>query len=59
MTILFVLVPLGLGLLGLAVWAFVWAVNHEQFEDLDGAAHRILFDDDLSTRQDTPRREDE
>jgi cbb3-type cytochrome oxidase maturation protein len=33
-----------LGLLGLG--AFLWALRHGQFDDLDGAAHRILFDDD-------------
>jgi len=46
MSIIVVLIPLGLLLVGLAVWAFIWAVNHEQFEDLDRAAHSILFDDD-------------
>ena len=33
-----------LGLLGLAV--FLWALKSGQFDDMDGAAHRILFDDD-------------
>jgi len=33
-----------LGLLGLV--AFLWALKSGQFDDLDGAAHRILFDDD-------------
>jgi len=33
-----------LGLLGLA--GFLWALKSGQFEDLDGAAERILFDDD-------------
>ena len=46
MSILFVLVPLGLLLLAIAIWAFVWAVDHDQFEELDRAAHSILFDDD-------------
>jgi cbb3-type cytochrome oxidase maturation protein len=46
MSILFVLIPLGLVLLGIAVWGFIWAVNNEQFEDLDQAAHSILFEDD-------------
>ena len=49
MSILFVLIPLGLVLLGIAVWAFIWAVNNEQFEDLDQAAHSILFEDDPIT----------
>lgn len=37
-------VALFLGLLGLV--AFLWALKSGQFEDLDGAAHRILLDDD-------------
>ena len=36
-------VALFLGLLGLA--AFLWALKRGQFEDLDGAAYRILEDD--------------
>ncbi len=46
MSIVFFLIPLGLILVAIAVWAFIWAVNHGQFEDLDKAAHSILFDDD-------------
>jgi len=43
---LVVLIPiaLGMGALGLAV--FFWAMKHGQFDDLDGAAHRILIDDE-------------
>ncbi len=48
MSILFVLIPLGLVLLGIAIWGFIWAVNHDQFEDLDQAAHSILFEDDTT-----------
>lgn len=46
MTILLYLIPaaLLLGLLGLV--AFLWAQRSGQFDDLEGAAHRILFDDD-------------
>jgi cbb3-type cytochrome oxidase maturation protein len=33
-----------LGLLGLG--GFLWALKSGQFDDLDGAANRILFDDD-------------
>jgi cbb3-type cytochrome oxidase maturation protein len=40
------LIPIALllGLLGLA--AFLWALHSGQFEDLDGAGQRILFDDE-------------
>lgn len=34
-----------LGLLGLA--GFIWSVNNKQFDDLDGAAERVLEDDDV------------
>lgn len=46
MTNLLVLIPVALllGLFGLL--AFLWALKSGQFEDLDGSAHRILFDDD-------------
>ena len=51
MNILLWLIPaaLFLGLLGLG--AFLWALKSGQFDDLDGAANRILFDDD----DDAPR----
>ena len=40
------LIPIALllGLLGLA--AFLWALRSGQYDDLDGAAQRILFDDE-------------
>jgi len=46
MTVLVYLIPVALflGLLGLG--AFLWAMKSGQFEDLDGAAARILYDDD-------------
>jgi cbb3-type cytochrome oxidase maturation protein len=45
-SILFALIPLAMLLLGVAVWAFFWAVRSGQFEDLDTPAVRILLDDD-------------
>ena len=45
MTILYVLVPLGLVLCLVAVWAFFWAVNTGQFEELDAASVSPLEDD--------------
>ncbi|MDE2361570.1 MAG: cbb3-type cytochrome oxidase assembly protein CcoS [Hyphomicrobiales bacterium] len=51
MTILLFLVPIALmlGLTGLA--AFVWSLRAGQYEDLDGAASRVLFDDDVDAQQ--------
>jgi cbb3-type cytochrome oxidase maturation protein len=46
MTALAYLIPiaLALGLLGLG--AFMWALRSGQFDDLEGAGQRILFDDE-------------
>ncbi len=46
MSILFLLIPLGMIFLGVAIWAFLWAVRSGQFDDMEGPAHRILMDDD-------------
>jgi cbb3-type cytochrome oxidase maturation protein len=47
MNVLVYLVPMALGL-GLAgLFAFLWSLRSGQYEDLDGAALRILEDDDL------------
>jgi cbb3-type cytochrome oxidase maturation protein len=45
MNALLLLIPIALllGLLGLG--GFMWAMRTGQFDDLDGAAGRILFDD--------------
>jgi cbb3-type cytochrome oxidase maturation protein len=45
MNVLLYLIPIALtlGLCGLV--AFLWALRNNQFEDLDGAAYRILNDD--------------
>lgn len=46
MNVLAFMIPLSIlmGLVGLA--AFVWALKSRQYEDLDGAANRILFDEE-------------
>jgi len=51
---LIILVPVALvlGLLGLA--GFLWALRSGQYEDLDAAATRILFDDPKPRRQPPP-----
>lgn len=45
-TVLLYLIPIAilLGLVGLG--AFLWSLKSGQFEDLDGAAERILFDEE-------------
>jgi cbb3-type cytochrome oxidase maturation protein len=46
MTILYLLIPLTLVVMGIAIWAFLWSVRSGQFDDLEGPAYRILMDDD-------------
>nr|WP_246166683.1 cbb3-type cytochrome oxidase assembly protein CcoS [Marinobacter salinexigens] len=41
-----ILVPLVLIVVGLGVLLFSWAVKSGQYDDLEGPAHRILYDDD-------------
>jgi cbb3-type cytochrome oxidase maturation protein len=40
------LIPIALGLGGLGLMAFFWSLRSGQYDDLDGAAERILFDED-------------
>lgn len=49
-------VALLLGLIGLA--AFLWALKTGQFDDLDGAAERILFEDDEKPAPEAHRQRD-
>ena len=46
MTGLAFLIPIALGMGGLGLAVFFWAMRSGQFEDLDGAAQRILIDDE-------------
>ncbi len=45
MSVLFLVLPLALVLVGVAVWAYVWSARAGQFDDLDTPAHRMLHDD--------------
>ncbi|EPX77001.1 cbb3-type cytochrome oxidase assembly protein CcoS [Litoreibacter arenae] len=46
MNVLVILIPVSLILGGLGIVAFLWTVRHNQYEDIEGDAARILFDDD-------------
>ena len=50
MNVLVYLLPIavGLGLIGL--FAFLWALRSGQYDDVDGAALRVLSDDDIEPR---------
>ncbi|UAB78897.1 cbb3-type cytochrome oxidase assembly protein CcoS [Erythrobacter sp. SCSIO 43205] len=46
MSILMFLIPIALGMGALGLLAFFWAMKTGQYEDMDGAATRILIDDE-------------
>lgn len=46
MSVLIYLIPIALTLGFAGLVGFLWSLNHDQFEDLDGAAYRILEDDE-------------
>ena len=46
MEALYLLVPLSVIIVGIAVWIFFGAADSGQFDDLEGPALRILHDDD-------------
>jgi cbb3-type cytochrome oxidase maturation protein len=50
--LLLIPIALSLGLMGLA--GFFWSIRGGQFDDLDGAALRILVDDEGDARKVAP-----
>ncbi|MDM3871641.1 cbb3-type cytochrome oxidase assembly protein CcoS [Porticoccus sp. W117] len=46
MASLYLLIPITILLLLIAVGVYFWAVKSGQYDDLDGEAERILFDDE-------------
>jgi len=47
----FFLIPLAVAIGAVALVAFLWSLRSGQYEDLDGAAERILFEDDKPVRR--------
>lgn len=46
MSILYLMIPMGILIVIGALWAFFWAVDSGQFDDLESPGWRILLDDD-------------
>lgn len=46
MSILYVLIPLAVMLLAIAVWALLWAIKNGQFDDLESHGWSVVLDDD-------------
>jgi cbb3-type cytochrome oxidase maturation protein len=50
MNVLVYLVPMALGLGLTALFAFLWSMRSGQYDDMEGAALRVLSDDDVDSR---------
>ena len=53
---LYLLIPISIIFVSIALWVFFWAVKSGQYDDLDSEAERILFDqDEEPEQQDMPQ----
>ena len=62
MNIVYMLIPLGLVLVGVGLWAFFWAVGSGQFDDLDSPGWSVLSDGEdekQDSRAESPQSETE
>ena len=59
MSILYVLIPLAVVLLALAVWALIWAIRNGQFDDLETHGWSVVLDDDQKPPPDSDHVNDE
>ncbi|WP_028115456.1 cbb3-type cytochrome oxidase assembly protein CcoS [Ferrimonas senticii] len=51
MEIIYLLIPIAMLFVAIAVAVFFWAVRSKQYEDLDRAGSSILFDEDRTKPQ--------
>lgn len=63
MNMIYLLIPLALVLLIVAVWALFWAIRSGQFDDLDSQAWSVVLDDDqkppVESKQEEATRDDQ
>jgi cbb3-type cytochrome oxidase maturation protein len=45
MPALYIMIPVALVIVAIAIYVFFWAVDSGQYDDMEGPAHSILFDD--------------
>ncbi|MEI6858977.1 MAG: cbb3-type cytochrome oxidase assembly protein CcoS [Shewanella sp.] len=57
MSIIYVLIPIAMLFVLIAIGIFFWAVKSEQFDDLDRQSMSILFDDDKPAHKKTSNSE--
>ena len=63
MSMLYVLIPLAVVLLAIAVWALLWAIKNGQFDDLETHGWSVVLDDDqkpppVEDSEETPSKDD-
>ncbi len=54
MEVIYLLIPLSIALVVVILVAFLWAIEHGQFDDLERRGRDILRDDDERPRSDNP-----
>jgi len=54
---LYLLIPLSVILIGVIIVIFLWAVKSGQFDDLEGPAHNILFEEEKGESKEKPNDE--
>jgi cbb3-type cytochrome oxidase maturation protein len=59
MDIIYLLLPVALIIVIIIIAVFFWAVKSDQFEDLEGPAHRILMDDKTKNASDSGKQNEE
>ncbi|AAZ34255.1 cytochrome C oxidase subunit II [Pseudomonas amygdali pv. tabaci str. ATCC 11528] len=57
MPALYIMIPAALLLVGVAIYVFFWAVDSGQYDDMEGPAHSILFDDPPSVDHARPEQQ--
>jgi cbb3-type cytochrome oxidase maturation protein len=50
MNVLVFLIPMAIALGLVALYGLFWSLKRNQYEDLEGAAYRVLLDDDIEEK---------
>lgn len=58
MNVLLILIPVSITLGALGLCAFLWTIRSGQYDDAEGAAARLLLDDDEPGSEDKSRAQD-
>lgn len=59
MSVIYVLIPLAIIIILIAIGIFFWAVKSDQFNDLERQGYSILFDEDIQSPSNVPETDKE